>query len=349
MQGSGFASPVRLAICLLGALMCVSPDPCAAQTAPDQSGAPAETRQTPPPRQPRSGLFTPRYQPPPPIKSLTIAVWSVPEQPRAARSRRASNQDQKRWRNTFGAEWRSPAWRWLGPANFDADIIVLQGITDLTTIRHLFSARTHQVIVSRQILVKPRKSTGITGFAIRRRRGLSVTGAEHIWWRPAKYPIAVAEAMAALPAAITAVRLRNAQRQIWIASIAVSDGCKPTDAAKPVEPNPSTNAASRLHCQGMNALRKRVKIWFDQRTDANDLLIFAGTGPLAEVVDVPGLQKVELTKPNDCGARTPKLRWSRRPAKERSDKSPPGKPLVGKPRSAEKRKCVLLADIDLDH
>lgn len=348
MQGCGFASPVRLAICLFGALMCASLDPCAAQTAPDQRDAPAGTPDTSSTQQPRQGLFTRRYQPPPPIKSLTIAVWSVPEQPRAARSRRTNDQDQRRWRNTFGAEWRSPAWRWLGPANFDADIIVLQGITDLATIRHLFSARTHQVIISRQILVKPRKSTGITGFAIRRRRGLSVTGAEHIWWRPAKYPIEAADAMAALPAAITAVRLRNAQRQIWIFSIAVADGCKRTDSDQPVDSKPSSDAASRLHCEGLSALRKRVKIWFDQRTDPNDLLIFAGTGAMADVVDVPGLQKVEFTKLNTCGPRTPQLQWSRRPDKAQTDKPPPGKPSVEKPRGAEKRECVLLADVNLD-
>jgi hypothetical protein len=339
-----------LIICLIVALACARFDTCAAQPASERTDPPGDASGATPPA-PR-GLFTRRRQAVAPIKSLTIAVWSMPALPHAAESGYRPGESEQRWRNTFGSERRSAAWRWLGPAGLDADVILLQGIVDVGTVRRLFGARTHLFVISRQILVRPKKTAGVTGVVIRRRRGLGISKFQHIWWRPHSYPIPPGDAVNALPAAITAVRLRTADRQFWVASVAVGSGCNATVNKAGAVPEPG-NVTPEFRCQGFRGLRDYFTSWLGQLPAEDDPIILGGTGAMAKLA---AKRDVKLLRPTHaaerCGARTPRLILLKRAAGNKAagpagKHSPARQPSLGKPRDTAKRKCALLAEIYL--
>lgn len=341
-----------LLICLIVALVPMGIGPCVAQGArepavsqggPERAGRPTERR----------GLFIRRPAPITPIKSLTIAVWSMPPLPQAAESGYRLGGAAQRWRNTFGAERRSAAWRWLGPAGLDADIVLLQGIVDVGTARRLFKVRNYSFIISRQILIRPRKTAGVTGVLVRRRPGLGIVNVQHIWWRPQNYPLPPIDAVNALPSAITAVRLRAGRQQLWLASIAAGRGCTPNskgDSPPIYEPG---NVAAEFRCHGFLRLKDYFNKWIAGLPPGGDPILLAGTGAVDEMLAKRGKQAARLRHDGkNCGQRGPQLVLLPRETGGKPDASAhtaPSKPQpsLGPARRAAKRKCALLADVNL--
>lgn len=337
-----------LVICLIVVLVCAGHDPCVAETVggrPDVQNGSGRAR---PP-----GLFVRRSEPVVRIKSLTVAVWSMPTVPQASERGYRRGQPRQRWRNTFGAERRSSAWRWLGPAGLDADIILLQGIVDVGTVRRLFGARGHVFVVSRQILVRPRKTAGVTGIVIRRRPGLAITSVQHIWWRPHRYPIPPGDAVDVLPAAITAVRLRAGDRQFWVASIAAGPGCAQGGLQQDQAVYDPGDVAAAFRCQGLWRLRNYFALWRDGLTDQDGPVILAGTGAADDLVAKGNLNTRRLANvPDRCGVRTPQLLLldlgnDGREGDPTQIRSSAQQPTLGPARGATKRQCALLVDINL--
>ncbi len=140
----------------------------------------------------------------------------------------------KNWRHTFGAERRTAQWRTLQSGGFGADIIALQGVKGVRTVRRLFPARHYHVLASRQLLSRSTApASGLTvvrdappattAIAYRRRRGIRMSGFRH-FLPPAEHETSTGQAPE--PAAITALRLRIYGHVLWIASADTHADCR---------------------------------------------------------------------------------------------------------------------------
>lgn len=162
---------------------------------------------------------------------LRIATWDLTTAT-AAGVLKLPETSKAVWRTTFGAERRNEVKPSFDPTNIDADVILLQGVTNVREVRRFFPARAWRVVVSRQILTPEAAAEGhsqnpttgpvtpTTAIAIRLRRGLRVATQEHL--------LALAEAApgsGSTPAAGVAVRLINFGRTVWVASAALEAAC----------------------------------------------------------------------------------------------------------------------------
>lgn len=183
--------------------------PSAAQ---DSSAAPT----TPPPA----------TNPEDPLVLLSIDVRSMPEYvPKSA-------DPAPQWRTTFGSERRSEPLKAKPSTSVDADIVLLQGVTDVPTLRRWFPAGQWRLVVSRQIhaanaapeanaTAANRAPVPTTAVAVRLRRGLRVTGQDHLL----ELADASGRGPAAVTAAGTAVRVFIDGRQTWAVSVLLPENC----------------------------------------------------------------------------------------------------------------------------
>lgn len=141
------------------------------------------------------------------------------------------------WRTTFGSERRSEPKTDVGPETFDADVVLLQGVTAVRILRRLFPARHWRLIVSRQVLttddplapwsrdaVAPVPTTAV---AVRYQEGLRVTGQDHLMALASPAADGLAEPR---PAAGTAVRLQRSGTTLWALSVHLTPrSCDPDE------------------------------------------------------------------------------------------------------------------------
>jgi hypothetical protein len=151
-------------------------------------------------------------------------VWAVPEPPKAT------------WRTTFGSE-RKKAERAqsTGTLAVDADIVLLQGVTDVAALRRVFPAWHWRLVISRRILdaqagrnraEKPPPSAPVTAIAVRSRVGLRITAKDEL------RVLSDVDAIAAgtLTSAAIAVRIQAGERTLWLISVVLADVCADTAA-----------------------------------------------------------------------------------------------------------------------
>ncbi len=171
--------------------------------------------------------------------TFTIATWHLRAVTGAGQPAQPVEPVTK-WRHTFGAERRTARWREIEAAGFAADIVGLQGVKRATDARRLFSARTHHVVVSRQLLARSAaRATGLavfrddapetTALAYRRQRGVTLAGFRH--FLPAKSRSHGSSDAREAPA-FTVFRLRVYGKLVWVASIDLGDEC--SDDERPV-------------------------------------------------------------------------------------------------------------------
>lgn len=97
----------------------------------------------------------------------------------------------KTWRHTFGAEMRATTRPRTAAADLNADVVLLQNVSSIRETRNLFPARYWNVIFPRRILAaerdgRPQRRAHMTALAYRYRRGLRITGHEHLDVPPAR-------------------------------------------------------------------------------------------------------------------------------------------------------------------
>lgn len=143
----------------------------------------------------------------------------------------------KKWRHTFGAERRTAQWRNVESGGFGADIVALQGVESVRTVRRLYPVRHYYMIASRQLLMRS-TATGVgatvtrsdppatTAIAVRRRgRSTRVSGLRHF------LPPSERQASGEEPIAVTALRLRIHGNILWIASADTAAHCRAEPSA----------------------------------------------------------------------------------------------------------------------
>jgi hypothetical protein len=189
-------------------------------------------------------------RPPPevfPPSNLRIASWDLSEAPHLMPPPQAASQAPT-WRTTFGSERRTEAETSPIPASqamsIDADVVLLQGVSDVAVLRRLFQPRNWRLVVSRRVL--PTGTTGaayagptlntampvrVTAIAVKAKRGLRITGREHI------LDLARAEdaAAGATAPSATVVRIADGTRLIWLLSVALPDACSSKGAECPAQ------------------------------------------------------------------------------------------------------------------
>jgi hypothetical protein len=184
---------------------------------------------------------SPEYipRPPPevfPPSNLRIASWDLSDAPSLMPPPQAAPQAST-WRTTFGSERRSEAQISTIPAtqamDVDADIVLLQGVSDVGALRRLFPPRNWRLVVSRRVLSSaqsgayagPTQSAAlpvrVTAIAVKAKRGLRIIGREHV------LDLARAEDAGAdgtAPSA-TVVRIADGTRLLWLLSVALPEAC----------------------------------------------------------------------------------------------------------------------------
>lgn len=159
------------------------------------------------------------------------------------------------WRTSFGSQ-RETKDVPKGPVpGLDADVVLLQGVTNLRAVQRAFPGRSWKLVVSRQMVltddpVDPRSYEAVsnepaTAVAVRYQAGVRVAGQEHFLASRQIQSAAEAPAPQAPPGseenrpiagtppliAGTAVRLNIGGRFLWVASVAFGDTC--ADGTKP--------------------------------------------------------------------------------------------------------------------
>lgn len=138
------------------------------------------------------------------------------------------------WRTSFGSERRSEKSVSPPQTAVDADIVLLQGVTDFPLLRRWFPARNWKLVVSRQ-LFDPAGETGefpapaartrvpTTAIAVRLRTGLRLTGRDHLL----ELATPSSTTTDAAPAAAgTAVRVQIDRRETWAISVLLPEECQ---------------------------------------------------------------------------------------------------------------------------
>ncbi|MEZ5907862.1 MAG: hypothetical protein R3D31_03590 [Hyphomicrobiaceae bacterium] len=204
-------------------------------------------------------------------RELRIATWTMQSDAAAAAAlkQRAARPV---WRHTFGprdtGKPKAPP-----PATLrDADIVALQGVSDLATIRRLFSARQFQIVLSRQVLAHASDETapggklaigpgGYTAIVVRRRRGLRVLRQEHL------SELALPGGVAAQPAhsAGTAVKLSVDGRTVWLVSVVLAGPC------------PANADVRDSACVAAKAQADTLATWLSLRRRLGETALVAGT------------------------------------------------------------------------
>lgn len=161
---------------------------------------------------------------------LTIAILDLAEVPDLAPPK-PTRAEPSAWRTSFGSERKNePNVKPSSPdsplaAIADADAVLIQGVHAAAKLRRLFPPRTWRLIVSRGLADASRAASAdaaTTAIAIKARPELRVTA------RTAGLRLEAPDAQATLSApqtTATAVRLVDAGRAIWLASVALPVGC----------------------------------------------------------------------------------------------------------------------------
>jgi len=142
------------------------------------------------------------------------------------------------WRTSFGSERRSEAPPAKPDTAVDADIVMLQGVTDYKTLRRWFPAGQWRLVVSRQLVASsastdpvaaestPPPQVPTTAVAVRLTRGLRLTGEEHLLTMSYTGDAPNAGSSPAETAAAgTAVRVRIGGRETWAVSVLLPASC----------------------------------------------------------------------------------------------------------------------------
>ncbi len=175
------------------------------------------------------------------------------------------------WRHTFGSERRAEAVRPQQPVRFSADIVALQGVTSLGSVRQMFPASTYHVIVSRQLLQRPDQvegrhpPTATTALAIRRDKGLRVTSQDHLLGMADPPPGSAIELAAA-----TAVRLLSGRRALWVVSLDIAQGCPAPDAP------PASTETAQVQCLAAKQQLDMIDAWLAEPMAKGETVIVAG-------------------------------------------------------------------------
>jgi hypothetical protein len=178
---------------------------------------------------PFHGLVEAVAQPVPPaddqLTILSVDVRTLPEW-KVAKPEAAAPQ----WRTSFGSERRSEVKAPKPSAGVEADIVLLQGVSDVRRLRSWFPAGQWRLITSRHFA----RSDGdgvddeaaassvpspATAVALRLRPGLRVTGKDQV--------LAVTDASGkpAAAATVTAVKIRYENRETWAVSVLLPEDC----------------------------------------------------------------------------------------------------------------------------
>jgi hypothetical protein len=173
---------------------------------------------------------------------LSVDVRTLPGAPA-----RTPEAEAPRWRTSFGSERRSEAAMAKPTTSVDADIVLLQGVTDVPALRRWFPAGQWRVVASRQLIASENEDRAgptvpSTAIAVRLRQGLRVTAQTHL----AELADALGQGPDAPSAAGTAVRVNLANRQTWAVSVHLPEACPPD-------------------CPGRQALQR----WHDARASDN--------------------------------------------------------------------------------
>ena len=269
-----WAAVAAVALTALCGLIGAHTPPARGQDASELSAPPPESG--PPVVDP---LPAPPRPPPGPLK---IMSWNVASSPYAIAMRNIKS-SAPAWRTSFGSERRTiDAPPPPQSALIDADVVLLQGITNPRALRRLFPARSWRLIFSRRALetlpkgsvfTAPVSSVEVEAVAIRFRDGLRVTNrGEDIDDLPSATPESATPASVVAPAASAiqppvnpaspglAVKVIDRGRILWLASIALENACNAAgnaDCAKPallarwrtrrIEDGESVIAGGRMH------------------------------------------------------------------------------------------------------
>lgn len=203
---------------------------------------------------------------PPPVVTASngdqLTILSVDVRTLPGARTRAPAAEAPRWRTSFGSERRSEAAIAKPTTSVDADIVLLQGVTDVPALRRWFPAGQWRVVASRQLIAgatddRAAAPVPSTAIAVRLRQGLRVTAQTHL----AELADALGQGPDAPSAAGTAVRVNLANRQTWALSVHLPEACPPD-------------------CPGRQALQR----WHDARASENVRRV---TGGLFEKIPGP--------------------------------------------------------------
>jgi hypothetical protein len=269
-----WAAVAAVALTALCGLIGAHTRPAHGQDAPELSEPPPESGQP---------VIDPLPAPPrPPPGPLKIMSWNVATSPYAIAMRKIKS-SAPAWRTSFGSERRTiDAPPPPQSALIDADVVLLQGITNPRALRRLFPARNWRLIFSRRALetlpkgsvfTAPVSSVEVEAVAIRFRDGLRVLNrGQDIDDLPSASPESATPASVMVPAAAAiqppvnpaspglAVKVIDRGRTLWLASIALENACSAAgnaDCAKAVllarwrtrrmEDGESVVAGGRMH------------------------------------------------------------------------------------------------------
>lgn len=146
-------------------------------------------------------------------EKLVVRVATFDVEPGASLAPQPAPPPPPTFRHTFGSERRMPEQHLALRADttgLAADVVLLQGITDVQAVRRLFPAASWTVLMSRQVANWQASTQRLptTGIAVRHSTDFRASRQEHF----------VPPADLAAPAA-TAVLLRSRDRQLWLLSV----------------------------------------------------------------------------------------------------------------------------------
>ena len=199
--------------------------------------------------------------------TLQVAAWNLSHltKEQAAELKVKPAPTQRKWRNTFGAERRTPAKR--NRHGIDADVVALQGLRTVSEVRGVFPAATHQVIVSRAALgelqgeipgSRDSNQAGFTAIAIRSRAGIRITG-QHYFTAPSLGP-----SLAGQTTSTIALRLTVDRSAIWLFRSNSDPDCSATAS----DNNPG--------CDGQRLMSDTISRWIERTRAAGTPVILAG-------------------------------------------------------------------------
>ncbi|MBI1383974.1 MAG: hypothetical protein GC150_03570 [Rhizobiales bacterium] len=163
----------------------------------------------------------------------------------------------------------------------DADVVALQGVSNLQALRRLFPARTHHVVFSRQAITDVRSSggaesaigaddLGYTAIAVRRSELIRAMRQQHL----PEFVDQGAVRAGLRPRAATALEVRFAGETVWVLSADLLEGCEPT--VSPTAPA----------CTALLRQSELIADWMGRRERAGIAYVVAGR--LARPLPPPG-------------------------------------------------------------
>lgn len=165
------------------------------------------------------------------------------------------------WRHTFGSERRAAAVR--QPLRFQADVVLLHGVTSVASVRQMFPARVYHLVVSRQILQQAEREreslVPTTAIAVRRDAGLRVVAQDHML-HLANAPSGSEDRLAAG----TALKLMGRRGALWVLALDIAQ-C-PEDAHQP----------GVARCEATIQQLGAVDEWLSEREQAGEAVIAGG-------------------------------------------------------------------------